>query len=361
MRRVVTYIGCLTYMLILMCGCTLRELTYDYHPFYTVPVYVDWTQFEDETPTGMTVMFFPRSGKTPVVELTHSVYSTKVKLRTGMYDVVVFNQSDGEFGSLGFRGMDKYETAEVFVAETESTWYKTKDDDNKLAAQPEPFAIAVYEGFEVTQAMVDLEREEREAAKAEAENRIEKKLSDELKPTISLAPHSVIAKGEVNINVDGIYNLRSVRAKLSGVAENMNISTGIAGQNGATHLLEMWSKEVDEADYTKGMIFTDFTTFGHKGMVLSKAEGSEWEGVMLDVQVLLVDNKTVMDFHFDVSDYITVDGTIGKIVLNINIGRDENSDAPISLPDVKPEGGSEGGFEAEVDNWGDEVDVEVGV
>ena len=33
----------------------------------------------------------------------------------------------------------------------------------------------------------------------------------------------------------------------------------------------------------------------------------------------------------------------------------------ITLPDVKPEGGSSGGFDATVDDWGDEVEFEVGV
>ncbi len=355
MVRAVRYIIYVLSVIWVAGSCELRPLTYDYHPYCTVDLDVDWSEF-GELPTGMTAMFYNENGAEPIVHLTNSVHHSQVRLREGRYNVIVFNQSVTEFGSLGFRGMESYETAEVYVTEKESEWYK--DEGGKMAgAQPEPFALAVYEGFEVTEEMVDAERDSIEYTKGWSGT----------KSSLAIVPRSIIVKGDIHILVEGIYNLRSVRATLSGVAEDVRMSTGVAGENGVTHLLEGWSMTQDEDDYNLGAIHNSFSTFGHKGMRLSEAvedsvgDSSEWEDVKLGVSVLLVDNKTIMDFAFDVADYITVDGTIGKIVLTIDIGKGEDGEYPIVLPDVKPADGNEGGFDATVDDWGDEVNVEVGV
>ena len=38
-----------------------------------------------------------------------------------------------------------------------------------------------------------------------------------------------------------------------------------------------------------------------------------------------------------------------------------NLELPEPLPDVKPEGGSAGGFDATVEDWGEEIEIEVPV
>ena len=63
-------------------------------------------------------------------------------------------------------------------------------------------------------------------------------------------------------------------------------------------------------------------------------------------------NKTIVDFPFEVGHEFEKDKD-GKLVLYLEL------DLPDPLPDVKPEGGSSSGFDATVEDWGDEIEHEI--
>ena len=71
----------------------------------------------------------------------------------------------------------------------------------------------------------------------------------------------------------------------------------------------------------------------------------------LTLKILLVDNKTVVEQTFNVFARNETDED-GTLTFYIEIVTDR-------LPDVKPEGDPDSGFDATVDEWGDPIDSEV--
>ena len=72
----------------------------------------------------------------------------------------------------------------------------------------------------------------------------------------------------------------------------------------------------------------------------------------LNLSLLLVDNKTILDYTFHVGDQFVEDQEEHLTLhLEIDLGK--------PLPDVKPEGGQGGGFDATVDDWGEEIEHDV--
>ncbi len=333
--------------LIVISSCR-RELCYDYRPFTDVSLEVDWSEFS-ETPSGMTAMFYPVDGGEPTVYSTHDIHRTDIPLRTGVYNVLLFNQRPTEFIYLGFRGMDRYETAEVYALELDSkTWY-SKSEVETVASEPEPFAVASYENFEVTEEM-------------KAARELQRTMKSGLvgTPDLLLTPKAITSRCLVTINVQGVYNLRSARGSITGMSEGMSLNNLVATASEVTHLLERWQCLDDDSNPVNGLLKTEYMTFGVPGMKLSKAD-EIWDDARLKLSVLLVDNSTILDYEFSVKDHITLSDETGEMVLRIDIEKSpvDPDDAPVILPDVKPAGGDSSGFDAEMDSWGDEVTVNV--
>lgn len=378
MRRTGGHTSCVMHMLctfvalLMLSGCHMSELTYDYHPFCEVGLYVDWSCLE-EPPKGMTAMFYPQDGGEVVKHLSNDVHETTVHLREGIYNVILFNKDEGGFGTIGFKGMDKFQTARIHAVESSGAkgWY-SKADNELVAAQPEPFAVAILTDFEVTEDMIHAQIIARSEAKAKSKSKT--KAADtkvETKAQISLAPKNIISDGSIIVDVDGYHNLRSARGSITGMADNHILYAGKTGSEEVTHLLESWDKNSDESDYTKGQINCKFTSFGMPDLLLSRTDEQTWENAMLHIEVLLVDNKETRNFSFRIGDKIDISQETERITLNIELGEGikpepnpdippgegEGSSHPIFLPNVKPEGSSSSGFDAEVSDWGQEVDI----
>ncbi len=352
MRKLV----CILLTLIAFSACR-REITYDYHPYCDVAVDVDWSSFS-ETPTGMTAMFYPHDGGEPIVYTTHSIHKATFALRTGTYNMILFNQSPSEFGSIGFRGMDRYETAAVYALENQSKSWYSKADVEKVAFEPEPFAVATIENLEVTEDMLDRQRAGLDTG-LNSSDTPESKVAT--KADYMIEPKTLTVWGRITIHVDGIYNLRSVRGSISGMSEGVTMHNSRTSDSEVTHLLESWQSLADEDDPSRGIIQTEYSTFCMPGMTLSRAS-EVWDNAFLNLSILLVDRVTVKDYTFFVGDLIRLSDGTDRIVLRIDLQRTaEDGEAPVVLPDVKPSGGSSSGFDATVDSWGDEVGVDVPV
>ena len=73
---------------------------------------------------------------------------------------------------------------------------------------------------------------------------------------------------------------------------------------------------------------------------------------ILHLELLLVDNETILKFDIPVGDLIVeVDPENLILCLELDLG--------YTLPDVKPEGGAEGGFDVTVEDWGEEEEYDV--
>lgn len=328
-----------------LTSCHHKDLCYHHPHTANIRIDVDWCEFDKEVPTGMTVIAYDDKGNIAELQHTNTTTHAYMSLEAGMYNTVVYNQSPSEFGSVTFRGMENYSTAEVVAAEVVSRWYTTKDDSEKLVTEPEWIGVGREEACEVTEEMVNgttqhTIHESRTRAGSEMSYVIAKHF-----------PENIIYTVYVKVHADGIHNLRSARASLGGLAEGYVFHRSGPTGSVVTHLFEQWKITQNTDDPTKGHVTSKVTCFGlPDGHMAQKAENE------LVFSALLVDNKTVIDFTFNVGDMFRkriVDGVEQEMEYEIELYLDE------VLPDVKPADGSSSGFDAIVEEWGDEIDHDI--
>ena len=343
----------LAWVLFLLCAvsCNHDELCYHHPHDARVRVDVDWQDFVQEVPTGMTVMVYPQgegAGKA-VTQHTNTTNHAIFALPEGKYHSIVYNQSPSEYGSVSFRGMESFETAEVYANPTDSRWYVSRgDEDGRVVTEPEWIGTDWIKDMQVTKEMVDKTGEENLAELSASRARVENSfLIGEHRP------QNIVYTITVKVHIDGIYNLRSARASLSGLAEGYWLGKGRPTAGKVTHLLEEWSMTLNEDDPTKGTIVAKITCFGLPDGHQGRPEENE-----LILSLLLVDNKTILDFPFEVGD--DFEAQIEEDVhLRLNLAVELEITLTTPLPDVKPEGGSGSGFSATVDDWGEEENIDI--
>lgn len=325
-------------LLLGLASCNHKELCYHHPHTGNIRIDVDWSEFTEETPTGMSVMAFPVAGGKPVTVLSNTLSHVYMNLEAGLYHTLVYNQSPSEFGSLTFNNMENYKEAEVAANIISSKWYTGRAGETRVATEPEWFAVNTEENVRVTEEMVEAARQE-EIKQHRATNDF---------VISSLMPKNIIYKINVKVNIKGIYNLRSARAAMDGISGAVKFATlERSGTNLVTHLMEEWEITIDKTDPTKGYITSSFYCLG----LPSNHQGQAEENYFL-LSCLLVDNKTKLDFPFDVG-HMVKKLEDGRLVLNLEI------DVQEALPDVKPVDGSAGGFDATVDDWGDDIEHDV--
>ncbi len=345
-------------VLMLSASCRHQELCYHHPHTANVRIDVDWSRFEPyEKPTGMTLMLYPENrlldegtrdemgaqGTTAtsdgvVTHLTNTTSHAVLSLPANRYHVLVFNQSTTEFGSFTFRDMEELGSA-VVVMRYRSRWYRSRDGgDGDVATDPEWLGVGNYDGAQVTQAMIDAEADRLATG-------------GQTPPTViaEVIPDNVIYTVKVRVYMNNIYNLRSARASMTGMAEGYQLTRDRRLPTTATHLLEQWRMTQDEADPTKGYIDAAFTCFG-----LPDGHSGAAEANLLTLDALLVDNKTVERFEFNVGNRFELDESDPNRKTYSVVIRD-----PVALSDAEPEPGSGGGFDVKVDDWGDEISYDI--
>ena len=356
MRKRLRLLSCLSTALLLLSSCEHKELCYK-HPHTTeVRVDVDWSRFTRyETPTGMTLMLYPQSSDGSVVtHLTNTTSQAILTLPADRYHLLVFNQSISEFGSVTFKDLDKQATAVVVANDYTSRWYKARNESEKVVTSPEWLGVGNSSDAEVTQAMID----------AEVEAMLRAGTGNSLPTIASIVPVNIVSTVKIRLRIRGIQNLRSARAALNGMAGAFHLTSMQPTKDKVTYLMEEWTMKRDEADPTMGVIETTFACFG-----LPDGHHSAAEENMLSISLLLVDNKTIQDFSFNVGDQFRVIDLSSKNTslesrqqgAEVRLELMVDFDTEITLPDVQPEGGSSGGFDAEVEDWGDEEEYELNI
>lgn len=304
---------------------------------------VDWSDFmEKKTPSGMTVIVYPHDGGAPISTKSNTISHVLVNLPMGHYNTIVFNQSETEFGSLEFRNLNSYQNAEVTTVQAPTKWYTTKDQNERIVHEPEWVGTDNHENAEVTAQMIA--QSTKDFAQNNHGSRSGTKGEIDL---IHLKPQNIIHTVNVSVHIKNIYNLRSARAALEGIAEGYKLGAGKRSSNQVTHLLEEWSMTTDPQDPTQGTIKAQLLCFG-----LPDGHKATPQENIFNLSLLLVDNKTILDYKFEVGHDFEEDDT-AHLTLHLEI------DLGDPLPDVKPEGGEGGGFDASVSDWGEEIEHEV--
>lgn len=334
MKRILR-VACLLLVLVIV-SCEHKDLCY-LHPHQTMlRILVDWSRFTVEHPTGMSVYVFPKEGGAPQLRESNTLTHVDVSLQAGLYDVLAFNQTPSEFGTITFSNIGDYENMSVSCNSHTSRWY-SRSDDEKVAKEPEWFGVDLKQSVEVTTRQL----EEIGAAMARGEEDMEG-----ISVITRMTPLNIIYTVHVRIHVNGIHNLRSFRGSLSGMADGRRFSEQQPSCNEVTHLMETWEKHVDENDPTKGYLETTFRSFGLPGNHQEMSDEN-----LLTVSALLVDNQTIIDFPISVGDQFIKEHEAMQLHLDIDNG--------IVLPDVEADGGGDSGFNATVDDWGEVIEQEI--
>ena len=370
-------------LMLVLTACNHKELCYHHPHTARVRINVDWSEFDREEPTGMTTMVFPAEGGTPHTSLGHTLDHATFDLLEGNYHTMTFNQSPSEFGSVTFRNMDNFQEAEVLANHITSRWYKGRTEGEVIATDPEWLASDSDMDNRVTEDMVNKTRHE-----LEMDDR-QYPLTEHLLTTHT--PQNMVYTVHVKVRVRGIHNLRSARAALDGFAEGMKLATHQPLAGKVTHLMESWKMKQDASDPTQGYITATFQCFGFPFGHQALPEENNFR-----LSLLLVDNKTQLNRVFHVGDLFVEDAEDDHILyLELDWGDglpDDNPDDPDDpdnpdnpdnpddpddpdnpdnpdnpddpddpgkLPDVKPEGGSSSGFDATVEDWGEEIEHDI--
>ncbi|MFR9578889.1 MAG: DUF5119 domain-containing protein [Rikenellaceae bacterium] len=354
MKRVL-YIICIS---ILMLSCERVELTYNYSPYCDIVVNLDWSNMS-EIPTGMTVRAYPQDGSTPTVYQSNAISSATLSLPAGVYNILVFNQVPADFGTVSFRGLDLWETAEVYANENTSASWATNvsRSSSTFVREPEDVAVATYLDIEISDDMIDKSTEQYRLTK----ERI-------VVETLDLKPKVVVKRAFVRVQVDGIKNLLSTRAVLTGMADCYNFSTQQSGEIYVSHLLEEWTIEDYEYNDRYGETNIYFMSFGIPTTTTSTRATSDWSG-SIDLQMLLIDNQTIIEHSADITNRTTSNSeeetksdtdTDIDIDISVEIGFSGDDDDPMPyLPDVLPSGDVSSAFDATVEDWGDEESYDI--
>ncbi len=368
----ISWITFICLALVLM-ACEHKELCY-MHP-HTAPILlkVDWKQFlHKEEPTGMTVLVYEDDGPVAETHITAELDSVMLYLPVGNYHSVVFNQSSPEFGRVSFTGMDHFHTAKVTIEPvTGKTWYvpphrapEAEDEENaedaedsenvdkpeKVSRSPEWIGTDTEMDWVVTPEMIALQNE---FSQWQAEEQQQRSSRQSMQGTVVAwhDPVNIIYTLTVNVHIKGIYNLRSARASFSSLSDGYIFSTATRTEDKVTQLMEEWKLSIDDADPTQGLIKSTVQCFG----LPPSHRGTPSENYF-DLELLLVDNKTILKYPFEVGHKIEQrTDEHGNLLLELEVYLE--LDDP--LPDVKPEGGNSGGFDATVDDWGPEENYEI--
>lgn len=367
---------------LLVTSCDQRHLLgvdeQDENRVLALDMDVDWSEF-DEKPTGMTVMLYPVEGDgKPLRFLTNNVDHINVRVPLMEYEMLVFNQSVDEFSSVNFRGMDHYNTAEVFLPET--------DDNSNLSR------LRTRGGTKALSSSVKIKPQTVGSSTQRVGDRA---FSKALSSSVKIKPTPNVGGMSICIYCQGLNNVFDVTAKVSGMAKGFMLGEQQVADQSITQILSDWKIQSDGNG--NGSISTTFGTFGISSQVgdsrsgaarrMMRAEGDEVtldpfadDQNILTLSFLLNDGSSV-DFSYDITDRID-DKNAGQhpdpedpdtpetqtpeldVVIGVNPsgkpeGPDEDENGVPNIPIPIPSHGTQGGFNVGVDDWGDENVVNV--
>lgn len=348
--------------LVAVVGCVRRPLYVIEEYRLKVVVKVLWKAevYPDGLkPSGVTLYVF-RDGKFYTQQTTSDVDSCTLQLEPGRYQLYMISQSPEEYGQMEFDDMTDFNNASVSVLETKSRWYTKKEAEEQLIGNPEMMTAGVSEEFVVTDEAVEQYQYYRyqykralRAAGTRAENDPDMAEAEEMVNyytiRVPVYPRSIVSQYWVTIYSDNADVLQSVRASTSGMARTFKLTQDETGQPEGTQFIMQWELTMDDPVTRVGHVDGRITTFGFPNGELP----SVLRDSTLNVSALLIDNKTVEDYVFNVGDKIFLeDPPIGyRYLYRLIFGSKEVP--AIHPPDVKPPTGG-GGFTSGVEEWDEE-------
>lgn len=411
MNTIMTYKKCLRRLtpvaaaaMVLLSATSCRRDLWVYQDNYKqVELDIDWRNYFREwgitpnpnpgaepaaDPSGMTVWFFPRDGRTSYSYTTAEVRHFSSYLSKGQYDGLVIDYSPAEYGRQQFVGMDYASTAKV-----EATPSSYQADSIPELFGPEAYARALPKvnpnGFytianepenmasdtifmDVTTGKYDkyIPYEERDTYQETLVNQI-----------FNVEPLLVPWDMRVRIYIKGIYYLWKAQASIAGLADGYYLVGCKTSDVPCLLRLDDW--EVHVTGDNVGYIAKTFRTWGPMNF-----ENRNWDvhvpqrplssreydaadpglnyysyeemasrnpdEIRLNFRFLLRDRKTAVYYHFDVANLVNV--FRNEYALRIDLT--DGFDGQPNLPYVDPYNGA--GFDGLVIPWEPEEHATVG-
>lgn len=337
-----------------------------YHP-HTAPVKVkiDWSHFRHlEKPTGMSVYLWSRyNEKKNKTFLTHDLNSLNLNLEKGLYDAFVYNQSEDEYATIEFHNLNDFDKAEARVIQVKSNWLNTKLPNTKVGAEPEWLAIDCVRDIDVTEEMVARAEAEYLATLPEASKQMQQqkstreatKTENEVGP---LVPKSIIKNVDIYVHLENLIYLRSALGAVGDMAEGCYIATRQPTERRVTHTMGSWGIVYGQTssgaiNMMKGAIKVSLSTFG-----LPAGHTGNPDDNNLYIRLLLVDNATILEKNFPIGDLLAGLNEYDGSLLDedgVPIWPEVHVYWPEPLPEVEAVGAGSGGFDVNVDDWGEEI------
>lgn len=331
--RFLVWFALLIWLMLVGTACEHRDLTY--YEAAEITINIDWSKAglpAEEAAYGATALFYPAEGGKPKIVLMGNRASSKARMEVGHYRVVVFNRSFDDFGGIAFRGIDSYETAEAYLKDV----VDRANASRVVTESPEALAIGRMADFEVTEEMLGnygpLIVGKREVTGIAARSMLD------------LSPQPATQQVELKLDIPGLNNIRAAVCTIDALPQSLKLATGEFSEPAISQQFELGERSYESGSSTNGYMKGSFICFGLASEV----------PYTLHLKALLVDGKTIFEQTFEsVTIEETPDGGGGT---NVQIKTETPTD---TVPEVKPEDGVEGGFDATVDDWGEEEESDI--
>lgn len=315
----------LSYKIILLClfaGLTNSCHRSPYHRLDTLKgvnlqFLFDWNGYND-IPPGMNLIFYPIHDNNSTEDDYTGVPITaqlqydggEVSLPAGRYNVAIYN--DYTYSIL-YRNMEQFHTAEGYLEEYNRQPLASRSAPSRNVAEPDIFYVAQLNELTVT---------------AKDNNR-----------TITIYPELATLTLFVHVEAQGIVNISMADGGIYGVAGSVMLSTGTSPDEAPANRLFPLDIKTEEL-YTKTKVF----------LLKNKLSCT----YMLELAFLLRNNTISMGkYKYDITEQI-------RKPLEENNGRIPPEGIHIWIRDIVIEDvGASGGFDAVVDQWGEEINIEL--
>ena len=339
-------------LLLLLVSCERRPLEEASYDKALIPISIDWVTKSHLDPDSdrenlyrASVWFYSKDG--PV--FNGSSYKEfrfndpkggTVELPVGHYSVLIFNNAIDEFSSnVGFRGTDSFSTFEYYLKPADATMDMTTNP----VLEPDILAVWRVFEYEVTPGMVKVSR----SMTSPITDEDRKQAEADLKKLLNLQPERLTKTLHAQAYVRFLKSSgKPASATLTGMAHSVNLSTGeITSTTPSSFSFEMNNRQYD-ADHPKhGRIEAYVETLGMLPdasstyrMTLRFTLSGQYEGSVT------YPSPSSPPFSFDVTKQLRTQPAPDADYC-IHLG----SDSGIELPELTP-----GGFDPDIDDWGDE-------
>lgn len=325
---------CVTlWCILLFTSCERRELSYYLES--QVSISVDWSSanLDYESNYGATAVFYPKAGGAPTVVLMGDRTKETARLREGHYSVIVFNRTFDDFKGIAFRGTDRYNTLEAYAIEVVTRKdTRTGETADVLVNSPEKLAVATLDDFEVTQDMLG-NYSPAAATRSDAQQEC----------SLHFTPRELTRTIQIQVDVKGLHNVKNATCTLSGVPLSIFLANGQATEHTAIQEFALGNPLFKPGSMTEGTLSTTLNTFGFDKNLPRE----------MNLTANLVDGVTKVEQQLTGVQIFEREEASGIIFFYIEANVSQ------TIPDVKPEGGTDSGFDADVGDWGEEENSDI--